>query len=193
MAISNEKKREMLLNTFELLKDDFDNNSSSLSSIIVKMLKIDVDTAVDMWSYLLKRYSSKVRDEDEAYDLCGSIMYDGENAIGMEKMGDIILGNSTLKKALFGQSADDIALYFGELIINKIDMNDLQTVDEILNLVYNNKYKQNSWYDIMESVIPEDDEIQVTEEALELLEMWCDKVTNAQERAKLNLKLMEFM
>lgn len=193
MAISKEKKREMLLDTFEILKDDFDNNSSSLSTIIVKMLKIDVDTAVDMWSYLLKRYSSKVRDEDEAYYLCGSIMCHGENAIGMEKMGDIVLGNDTLKKALFGQAADEIDLYLCELIINKIDMNDLQTVDEILNLVYNNKYKQNSWYNIMECVIPDDDETQVTEEALELLEMWCDKITDVEERAKLNLKLMEYM
>lgn len=108
-------------------------------------------------------------------------------------MGDIILSNSTLKKAVFSQSADDIALYFCELIINKIDMNDLQAVDEILNLVYNNKHKQNSWYDIMESVIPDDDEAQVSEEALELLEMWCDKITDVEERAKLNLKLMEFM
>ena len=33
----------------------------------------------------------------------------------------------------------------------------------------------------------------ITSEAYELLEMWCDKVKNDKERAKLSIKMMEFV
>ena len=48
--------------------------------------------------------------------------------------------------------------------------------------------------EILDDIIPADPEdLQVSEEAYELLERWCDKVTDAEERAKLSIKMMEFM
>ena len=46
----------------------------------------------------------------------------------------------------------------------------------------------------MNEIIPDDPEdMTVTEEAYELLEMWCDKVETQEERAKLRIKMMEYI
>ena len=44
----------------------------------------------------------------------------------------------------------------------------------------------------MNRAIPNGNE-DITSEAYELLEMWCDKVKNDKERAKLSIKMMEFV
>ena len=48
MKISAGKKKEQLLDSFDLLKTDYGENSSSLRDIVEKMAKIDLDTAVSM-------------------------------------------------------------------------------------------------------------------------------------------------
>lgn len=193
MAISNEKKKETLLKNFDIIKDNYDKNSVSLATVIVKMLKIDSDTAVDMWSYLVTKHASKVKSED-SWSLTGRIMYEGGKAIGEEHMGELVLNSPVLKKALFSQACDDIYLFVGKIIRRKINAGELQDADELLSLVYKNKYKNNSWYVIMDDIVPDDpDDLEVSEEAYELLEMWCDKITDQEERAKLSIKMMEFM
>ena len=194
MALSNEKKKETLIRNFDILKDNYEKNKSTLASVVVKMLKIDIDTVVDMWTYLLTKHDSKLK-SDDSWFLTGNIVYEGYKAIGKPKMAEIVLGNQTIKKALFSQAGGDgVYLFVGWMIASKINSNELQLADELLSMVYNNKNKENSWYEILDDIIPADPEdLQVSEEAYELLERWCDKVTDAEERAKLSIKMMEFM
>ena len=194
MKMSNDKKKELLLKNFDILKDNYDKNKSTLATVIVKMLKIDTDTAVDMWSYLVTKHVSKLK-SDDSWFLTGNIVYEGHNAIGKPKMAEIILGNPVLKKALFSQAGgDSVYLFVGWIIASKINSDELQLADELLSMVYKNKNKEDSWYTIMDDIIPDDpDDLEVSEEAYELLEMWCDKVKDAEERASLSVKMMEFM
>lgn len=190
MKISNEKKKETLLKNFDIIKDNYINNRSSLSDAVVKMLKIDIDTAVDMWSYLLTKHSSEVKGRD-SWALTGSIVYEGGEALGKAKLGEIVLSNPILKEAIFSQTCHDIYIVVDDIIRIKIEANDLQIADELLTMVYQNKYKDSTWYEIMDEIIRDD--MEITEEAYDLLEMWCDKVTNKEERAKLSIKMMEFI
>lgn len=193
MRMSNEAKQELLLKNFDIIKDNYNKNHIGMASVVVKMLKIDINTAVDMWSYLVTKHASKVKSED-SWSLTGRIMYEGGNAIGEEQMEEVVLKNQVLKKALFAQACDDVRLFVSKIISRSISTNDLQTADELLALVYKNKYRNNSWYEIMDNIIPDDpDDMNVTAEAYELLEMWCDKVKDPEERAKLSIKMIEYI
>ena len=190
MKISNEKKKEILLKNFEIIKDNYVDNRSTLSDAVVKMFKIDIDTAVDMWSYLLTKHSSHIKGRD-SWCLTGSVVYEGGKVLGKAKMGEIILCNPVLKKAIFSQTCHDIYIVVDDIIRIKIETNDLQEADELLSMVYKNKYRDSSWYKIMDEIVRED--MEITEEAYDLLDMWCDKVESKEERAKLSIKMLEFI
>lgn len=193
MGISNEKKKEILLKNFDIIKDNYEKNNVGLASAIVKMLKIDSDTAADMWSYLVTKHASKVNSRD-AWFLTGNIMYEGGKAIGKDDMAELVLNTPVLKNAIFAQAGDDIHLFVCDIIQKKINAGELQAADELLSLVYNNKYKNDSWYVILDNIIPDNpNDLEVTDEAYELLDMWCDKVTDQEDRAKLSIKMMEYM
>ena len=63
--------------------------------------------------------------------------------------------------------------------------------DELLQMVYDNPNKRDSWYEIMSNVMPSFKEI--SSDAYDLLELWCDKVDDTEERAKLILQLTEYV
>ena len=192
MAISNEKKKEILLKNFDIIKDDCQDNAESLGSAIQKMFKIDKQTAIDMWEYLVGAHEDFIRAEYSFYITAG-LVKDLYQDYGKAQIAPAIIKNHILKNALFSQSYEvygqvDLATYY-------ISTKRLQVVDELLNLLYENSYKEYSWYEVMDRMMCEItyDDIDVSEEAYELLETWCDKVKNDKERAKLNIKLMEFV
>ena len=51
MKMNSDNKKQMLLETFEILKDKFSANGSSLAILIGMMAKVYVNTAVEMWKY----------------------------------------------------------------------------------------------------------------------------------------------
>ena len=75
----------------------------------------------------------------------------------------------------------------------KYTTDELQVADELLGLVYKNKYKNSSWYEVMDQILEDADEMEISEDAYELLEMWCNKAKKKEERAKLSIKMLEFM
>lgn len=192
MKMSNEKKKETLLKNFEIIKDNYDKNSRSMGSAIVKMLKIDIGTAIDMWSYLLTKHVSKVKSED-SWAITGLIMYEGGEALGESQMAEIVLNNPVLKKAIFSYTCHHIHLVVDSVILERFRANDLQGADELFSLTFKNKYRNSSWYDMMERILEIAYKIEITEEAYELLEMWCDKVKDKEERANLSIKLLEYV
>ena len=192
MAISNEKKKETLIKNFDILKDNYEENGSSLASVVVKMFKLDADTAVDMWTYLLTKHIAAVKDEG-SWSITGSIMYKGGEAIGKERLCEIVLGNPVLKNTIFSFTCDDIHLVVDDIIRRKIETDDLQVADELFDLVYKNKYKNSSWYEVMDQILEDADDMEISEEAYELLETWCDKVKNKEERAKLSVKMLDLL
>lgn len=72
MKISREKKHQILLDTFDLLKSNYEDNAVELRDVIGKMSKIDLDTSVQMWKYLIKSYPSVLHTTD---DFAFSVMY----------------------------------------------------------------------------------------------------------------------
>lgn len=189
MKMSNDKKKELLLKNFDIIKSDCEENEESLGSAIQKMFKLDRQTAVDMWEYLLSTYESYIR-TDDSYYLTADIVYKMSDELGENQIGDIIINSRILKNALFAQSCRVWAQV--NIVSHYIITDKLQIADELLELLHSNPYKEDSWYEVMDRVMPRSN-TEISSEAYELLEMWCDKVKNDKERAKLSIKMMEFM
>lgn len=190
MKMTAEKKKEILLKNFEIIKEDYESNQVSIAKIVSEMLAIDSVMAVGMWEYLLNVHGEYVKSED-SYFLTGGIAYDGSKKIGDVKMDKIILNNPVIKKAMFALSCDGIHDQVGEIIGRRISVNDLQIADELLKMVYENQYKNSDWYSIMDRVM--DGVEDLTENGYELLEMWCDKADTKTQRAKLSVRMLEFV
>lgn len=184
-----EGKKDKLLRSFDVLKNDFTKNSQSIADIVSKMFEIDKELAIDMWTYLITEHNVELGKSD-AFDLTGKIFYGGSSAIGKTEMDEIVIQNNTIKKAmfLFNRSVQ----YSGvDIIQRKIINNELQVADELIELSYNNEARRafSSWYEIMDYMMPN---CEITSEAYELLEMWCEKVDDTEERAKLLVQLTKY-
>ena len=189
MKMDNSKLKDMLLKNFDIIKDNVNQNHDGIRSAIVKMFKIDVNTAIEMWAFILTKHESFVK--EEGFSVAGWTIKDCFSILGKRKTCDVIVENPTLKHALF--SLANNVLIQADLIEMLIKENDLQLADELLQLLYLNKYRENSWYDIVYRSMSLLRDTDVSAEAYELLEAWCDKVTDAEERAKLSIRMMEFI
>lgn len=190
MKMSKDKKKEILLKNFEIIKEDYENNQVSIAKVVSEMFAIDTLMAIDMWVYLLNTHGEYVKGED-SYFLTGGIAYDGSNKIGDVKMDKIIIENPIIRSAMFAHTCDGIHDTVGEIIGRRISANDLQTADELLQMVYENPYKNSDWYSVMDRVLDGVDVL--TENGYELLEMWCEKADTKTERAKLSVRMLEYI
>ena len=185
MQMNDEKKKEILLKNFELIKDNYEDNVEALGLVVQKMLPLDEDTGIEIWAFLLRKYKSRIK-ESGSYDITGQIIYQ----IGNSRTESIIIQSPIIKEALFSHSYYVSMQSF--FIADLITKNELQLADELLELLYNNTYKEDTWYEIMDHAMPRYDS-KITSEAYELLEIWCDKVQNKEERAKLSIQMLAFI
>lgn len=191
MNMSKEKKKELLLKNFDILKNNYGKNSFHYSNIISQMASIDVNTAIEMWVYLIKRYEDEIKSYD-SYDITGSVAYDCVKILGEETVEKIILETPEIKNAYFSLMYRYVPEHCGSIIRKKISNNELMEANELLELAYNNPYKEDSWYKIIDNCMPSSNRWEANESAIELLEMWCDKVEDEEERAKLSIKMLEY-
>lgn len=183
-----DERKETLLKSFDTIKDEY-NNSHSMSDIVIKMFEIDIDTAIDMWTHLLNTY--EIQAIGYSYDLTGAIISGGARIIGQEVMDDLILQNVVLKKVILTKKRAIKHSGTEDFIRRLIEKNQLQVVDEILQSIYDNPEKVDTWFDIMSAIMPHSHRI--TREAYDFLDMWCDKVDTKAERAKLSVRMLDYI
>lgn len=189
MKMSNERKKEVLLKNFEIINKNFSENGRSLREIVVKMFSIDIDTGIEMWKYLIKEYTNEIIYGD-SWCLTGGIYFETSRIIGEGKMDSIVLNTPEFKQTIFS-IASSVNLSANIIIRNIIDQNDTSLTNELLELLYNNQHREKNWYEIMDDIIPSHENM--SDEMYELLEMWCDKVENEEERAKLSIKMLDYI
>lgn len=189
MKISAEKKKIFLQDTFELLKDNFVSNDRALEDIIGKMAKLDFPCAVEMWKTLIQ----KNPDELHNTDYFGfHIMYTVEKAVGTEVMYTTILDDPFMKNALFSELGD-FDLGPTKIIRTVLFENNFALADELLALTYHNKFRKTTFYKVLDQVIRFDEKKDISEETFEIITKWIGKVSNREEKAKLNLVLLNYM
>lgn len=193
MAISSDKKRDLLLQSFDVLKNNLDDNSDKIKEIIGKMAKIDPSISVEMWTFSLDNGESLVR--DDPYSLCGGTIYELEENIGKTAVVEILKENSFLTDVVFGKSGD-ICTSTIVAITDSMQNGEIELSERMLNLVYKNRNKEQSFGEILEEIceyafLEDDEDMHV--EIVPLLMSWSEKVTDKERKARITVNLLDYI
>lgn len=174
----NDVKKEILLNSFETLKNDVSGNDEALEKIIIKLLAIDSKLAIEMWKYLFNQYR-----EFDSY----SIVDEYCNFFGLNKLAELIISDIDLRNQVFLYDR----LGYNKVVGYLIDNNDLKNANGIIELIYNNKNLMSSFAEELETIInPYCNNI--SKEGVEMLFYWASKL-NGNEKAKINVALVDYL
>lgn len=189
MKISASKKKTFLQETFELLKEDYISNADAIRDIIGKMAKLDCDCAVGMWKYLIEAYPETLHG---FYDFGYIIMNTLEQAVDRETVYRLVVEDSFLKNAIFSELGD---MQYSPIQAIRFYVFSGQTeiANELLTLSYNNKYRRTSFFEILDGILNNYYDEWLGEDGFEMLMGWIAKVKSKQERAKLNLAMLNYM
>lgn len=193
MNAKTEKKKEILIRSFETLKDGCRNSKDTRDKVeecVGSMFKMDVDMATEMWIYLLEQYSDMLS-SNEGWGLIGWIYWIAGDNIGEAAINNIVLKNAPIKRAIFELQNGALGRSAGCIIRSEIEKGNILLADELINLLFDNQYKEETWYEVMDLAIPWS--APISDEAVEMLESWFEKVEDKEERAKLDIRLAEIL
>ncbi|HZK62053.1 MAG TPA: hypothetical protein VFC41_08240 [Anaerovoracaceae bacterium] len=193
MTLNNEKKKEILLQSFNVLKKDIYQNADSLGSLILKMAELDVSTALEMWKYTLENYKEIGKSSHVDKYLTGEVVYWLVRKVDVAKISKFILDDQSVRNKLYHESAhvdDQLVAYF-------IDGNQLDKANDILDLINSN----------MNFLRAQDGDPlgeylyylfnlyckNITHEKMNFILSWVEKVPTEEARAKLHVLLIEYM
>ena len=103
MKISVDIRKKILLESFEILKSDYENRSE-IAETVGKIAEIDIDMAMDMWKYILDSYSAFISN-DKAFGITGYVIYQLLNNIGRSETASAIKKHPEIMEVIFGKSA----------------------------------------------------------------------------------------
>ncbi|MET2871874.1 hypothetical protein ABXV15_14495 [Exiguobacterium profundum] len=205
---NNESKEAILVDSFNILKDDIERHDSKLATIVEKMITINAGLALEMWKFLLENGQQVLK--ESGYTLTGGIIYDFKNRIGAEGVIQVFKDHDDLVEACFGIS-NDVYTYS---ISEAIQYGEISLADRMLTLAQINPYKDNSFAEILEEVCDtfasDFEDIQTFDEDWDdqdehdrkvilassgsnLLLRWVQTVTNSEQRARLNVTLIDYV
>lgn len=208
MKKSNVDKETILLNSFEILKENIDKNRDKLAEIVVKVAKGNLDLSVEMWNYLIDHPDSNLK--SEGFRFTWNLMSDLENKIGEEKVHNILKDNQNILEACYGKS--DSIYDYG--IFKMIKFNQVEMANRALELLNSNRYKEESFAsyieDICEAFVAEfedindfdedwgdkeehDQRVALASEASAVLLKWVKTINDREQKARLNVTLIDYV
>lgn len=192
MSISEDKKKSVLLDSFETLKDDAEEHADALKDLLCEMSSIDCGLAIEMWEHLLeenKRAIVSQKERNWAWStLTTWLHYDFRGST--EEINERVFSRGILTEMLYrrsGQWCSNLA----QPIVDSIDNGDLDTANYLISLLHKNKLMQQdeSFGEILKDILEE--QISFDEPATqELFESWSKKL-NRVDRAKFNVALLK--
>lgn len=193
MALSNEKKKEILMQSFNVLKKNIYKNAYDLQKLIEKMADLDINMALEMWKFILEKYDRYEQYYNETPALTSRIIGCFSERLGMDKVSKIILEDKVIRNNLYHVSANCDE----EVLAYLIDGNQLDKANELLELINSNvnflraededrlgEYLHNLLYLYCKNI---------TKDKMDFIFSWVEKVPSEEGRAKLHVLLLEYM
>nr|DAO66580.1 MAG TPA: RNA polymerase-binding protein [Caudoviricetes sp.] len=185
MATTSKQKQQMLLEDFEILKDNW-NNKQTLSNMVVKMSKLNVKKTTEMWEYLLNQHSNMIQQKKEYYYLTIRISSELSNkAILSITKNDFIMQN------LYNLAIAPWGSYnFIDVVIKKAKWD---RVNKLIEMVANNQTKTKNGYKGYKTnlgallYIIAKHNYTLTFPAVKLLFKWVHKIPSKDEQIKLGI------
>lgn len=187
MAMGSEIKQQILYESFDMFKDDWDNNVDTLKSTIAKMATIDLSAAIQMWAYLLNKHSRKIKTDSE---ITSGIL----NQLPEESYEEIVDTNFIIEK-IFKYSCEPWEST--ALISYFISKTEYYTANKILELVSTNKtvseynytdYKSSNLSTCLYKTL--DRLYNLTDSDIEFFSTWIERIEDKSEKMKLKVLML---
>ncbi|PFR16727.1 hypothetical protein [Bacillus cereus] len=206
MARSSKNKEELLLQSFDILKKNLENNSGKIQDIIVKIAKSNISLAIDMWRYVLTNGEAIIK--RDGFHFTSGMLYSLERKIGSEEVIIILNENEDILEYVFGKS-DSI---YPSYIWDALRYGYIELAEKMYNLVKKNRYKEESLAQIVEEICDsfasefdyiqdvddddddsyEEEENQANEVASVLLK-WVGNLKDKEAKARITVALIDYV
>ncbi|WP_336864673.1 hypothetical protein [Peribacillus frigoritolerans] len=205
---SNSAKEEILIESFNILKDDIEKNSSKLMDIIGKVSKFNLDLSVEMWKYIIKNAQNLIK--EDGYRYTSGVIYNIQQKTSVSTSIEILKIEEEILEACFGLSSDIFIYAISEMI----EMGESELADKALELLKSNKNKEESFASYLEEVCESfvdkfedietfdedwedkeehDQKVSVASEGSAVLLKWVKTIKDKEQKARLNVTLIDYV
>ncbi|ULT55864.1 hypothetical protein L1999_22665 [Neobacillus drentensis] len=206
MAKSSKNKEELLLQSFEILKNNLEDNSGKIREIIAKIAKSNITLAIDMWKYVLINGEAIIK--RDGYSFTSGMLYSLEQKIGGEELIIILNENEDILEYVFGKS-DSI---YSSYIWDALRYGYIELAEKMYTLVKKNRYKENSLTEFIEEIcdsfasefdyiqdVDDDDDDSYEEEenraneVANVLLKWVGNLRDKEAKARITVTLIDYV
>jgi len=203
MKIPKDMQKDILLESFEVLKTNYEKNYLNISDTIGKMAVIDIDTAMDMIEHIFVSNPSLV-----VYDTRSGLIFTNpycpltsniieciSNYRELSAIADAIASRPKIIEVLFGKSGH-ISRCECLIIAEYISRGEIEIANEILQLISANKNNTGvggslTLSGILQAII---DKLgsDASENAVDFVHYWIQQIQDSNDKAKANVKFLDF-
>ncbi|EJQ54906.1 Uncharacterized protein BWINRASL_00337 [Bacillus mycoides] len=205
---SNSAKEEILIESFNVLKDNIEKNGSKLMDIIGKISKFNLDLSVEMWKYIIKNAQNLMK--ENGYRYTSGVIYAIKQKTSVSTPIEILKNEEEILEACFGLSSD-ISNY---TIAEMIELGEMELADKALELLKSNKNKEESFGSYLEEICESfvdtfedietfdedwddkeeyDQKVAIASEGSTVLLKWVKTIKDKEQRARLNVTLIDYV
>ncbi|MBU6089460.1 hypothetical protein [Mammaliicoccus sciuri] len=205
---SNSTKEEILLNSFNILKENLNSNIKKISEIINKVSKINFDLSIEMWKYILIEGESYLK--LNGYFYTGSILYNMSINFDDSKVISVIEEHEEIFVSCYNKSSD----IYHYLVSDMFESGKINLADRTIELIYQNKVKENpfvfylieiceyfdnsfkdlsnfdpTWMDNNEH----ESRVNIASEGSQVLLKWIDKIKDKEQKSSLMVSMVDYV
>jgi len=211
MVLSKEKRKEILLRSFEALIWEYDNRSDEIADILCQMINVDSSMVIPMWDHLIsetEKDAIKELDRFGSYShISGWILFNIEDKGNLEIIEDDFINNKHLVTAVFGKSP-----YVGgcheKMVSRLLRIGDYANADILIKSYYKNKngQKYTPFGEFIAKIIDYlctnnnyshsprfSDGANITQETLNYIESWIEDIQDDKDKALANIAYLKIV
>ncbi len=214
------RKEQILLDSFNVLKDDIKTNHEQLEKIMAQLQESQPETVIELWRFLLEEnWNHVVKDKDQYDSISTYLTADMMQAL-TDESGFIIfekyfVSEPKILQAVY-QYSPQLPPWSTSVIATQIRSKNFETANMMLEYMYANKKNNfikndelcnycfsNIYKDWIEEYITTSRthygaggwqaNLKVSEEIFEFLSYWVDQIKDPQEKVRTNVFLMELI
>jgi hypothetical protein len=202
MKLTSDKKVEMLLDSFNVLKDNIKENAPQLGDILDICLIHNKDLATEIWENLINSNVNLFAKGKDSYKLTTDILFKvfcttGDH-VSEDDFCDIIYSSTVIRNAIFKSAV--YLTCFDRVVSHFIRTSELNKANELLMCVSTNMNKESSFEshlaDVMLQLSNSNCYNPISSDAIELLTHWIDTIKDKTNKAKFRhrkLKLLSML
>lgn len=151
-------KKELLIDTFDVLKDMWPAKREAIMKVFRSMRVIDLDKMLEMWEYLIKKNEVTTHQNDyESWKLLEGVVHDVFTEGCLISYADMtfslaVYNNEIIRKYLFSVNPQ-LEEYTAAIIANLMSEIPLNEIEKILNNIGSSKSQENGLGNILTWII----------------------------------------